>query len=204
MNGELLPARIVERKTRALGLRKNRRGAMRSGAARLHIAYQPQPAHLTLRRRGNPPGAARSRLCERHAADRHVRQRQRRTRVRAPVGAASNGHAGGRDDMRPPNPAAPSSRILPGTPQWQFRRTPYLDILIDCSRGANYSTSSLAHAIEQSHRAFPDATLARVTAINFEARDIVAGPRSPRPAQRLCDSRCASSQPRRVVAGPLS
>jgi len=59
------------------------------------------------------------------------------------------------------------------TPQWKLRRTPYLDILIDCSRGASYSAASLARAIDQARRAFPDATLARVTAINYEAREIV-------------------------------
>jgi hypothetical protein len=59
------------------------------------------------------------------------------------------------------------------TPRWQFRRIPYLDILIDCSRGTRYTAASLARAISQVHRAFPEVTLARVTAINFEARDIV-------------------------------
>ncbi len=58
-------------------------------------------------------------------------------------------------------------------PPWQLRRTPYLDILIDCSRGTSYSPASLARAIDQARHAFPSATLARVTAINFEARDIV-------------------------------
>jgi hypothetical protein len=57
---------------------------------------------------------------------------------------------------------------------WQIRRTPYLDILIDCSRGATYSATSLADAIVQARKAFPEATLARVTAVNFEARDLVS------------------------------
>ncbi|HEX4141543.1 MAG TPA: VIT domain-containing protein, partial [Candidatus Methylacidiphilales bacterium] len=57
--------------------------------------------------------------------------------------------------------------------RWQIRRTPYLNILIDCSRGTAYSDVSLANAIAQARQAFPDAKLARVTAINFEARDIM-------------------------------
>ena len=65
---------------------------------------------------------------------------------------------------------------LANTANWQLKRTPYLDILIDCSRGANYSAASLAHAISQARAAFPDAKLARVTAINFEAQDIVTNP----------------------------
>jgi hypothetical protein len=56
---------------------------------------------------------------------------------------------------------------------WQIKRTPYLDILIDCSRGTSYSAASLAQAIQQARQAFPEATMARVTAINFEARDLV-------------------------------
>jgi hypothetical protein len=59
------------------------------------------------------------------------------------------------------------------TANYQLHRTPYLDILIDCSRGTSYSDASLATALTQAQQAFPDAKLARVTAINFEARDLV-------------------------------
>jgi hypothetical protein len=55
------------------------------------------------------------------------------------------------------------------TETYKLHRTPYLDILIDCSRGTSYSDDSLAHAIAEAQRAFPEAKLARVTAINFEA-----------------------------------
>jgi hypothetical protein len=56
---------------------------------------------------------------------------------------------------------------------WQVNRAPYLDILIDCSQGTSYSPASLATAISQARQAFPGAKLARVSAINFEARDLV-------------------------------
>lgn len=54
-------------------------------------------------------------------------------------------------------------------------RKPYLDVLIDCSSGSSYSASELAQALDKARAAFPDARLARVTAVNYEARDIVSG-----------------------------
>jgi hypothetical protein len=86
------------------------------------------------------------------------------------------------DTIAPPAPVAVTSCVTASASlaianvvdpaNWRIRRTPYLDILIDCSRDTHYTEASLASAIRQARQAFPEARLARVTAINFEARDL--------------------------------
>ncbi len=59
-------------------------------------------------------------------------------------------------------------------PAQGIKRSPYLHILIDCSQGSGYSREGLGASLEQAQRAFPEATLARVSAVNYEVKDIVA------------------------------
>ncbi len=49
IDNDFVPARIVEKKNRAVGLRENHRGPQRSRASPLHHAREPQPAHRSLR-----------------------------------------------------------------------------------------------------------------------------------------------------------
>jgi len=62
----------------------------------------------------------------------------------------------------------------PGLADFSLQRRPYLHILIDCSEGSTFSAESLALSLQQARAAFPEADLARVTAVNFEARDLVS------------------------------
>jgi hypothetical protein len=57
---------------------------------------------------------------------------------------------------------------------YAVHRRPYLHVLIDCSKGAAYSAASLDESLRQARQAYPDAEVARVTAVNYEARDVVS------------------------------
>jgi len=59
---------------------------------------------------------------------------------------------------------------------FSFQRKPYLHVLIDCSAGTSYSPKILALALAQVQQAFPEAKTARVSAINYEVRDLVSDP----------------------------
>lgn len=55
-----------------------------------------------------------------------------------------------------------------------IERQPYLDLLIDCSLGSEYTAETLSQSFQHARQLFPTAKLARVTAINFEAGDLVS------------------------------
>ena len=58
---------------------------------------------------------------------------------------------------------------------FELQRKPYLHVLIDCSKGSSYTADSLSASLREAEAAFPDAATATITAINYEARDIVPG-----------------------------
>ena len=64
----------------------------------------------------------------------------------------------------------------PGLDGFGFKRQPYLHVLIDCSAGARYSPKTLDLALAQARLAFPEAKMARVSAVNYEIRDLVSDP----------------------------
>jgi hypothetical protein len=67
-----------------------------------------------------------------------------------------------------------SLAVATGAASFAIERTPYLHILVDCSQDTAYTAQTLADCLRQAEAAFPGVKMARVSAINYEARDIVS------------------------------